>query len=782
MSGFRKNRKLRALSVVISLLIFTGFALKPRLNTPNTPVVDPNFSFEIRDAESGAYTPGKLVFLQADTTFDLGVASFGNIASRQSTVYTADGRGEISVPPGKYTIWAGRGTEYSADKREIEISAESKHSLTAYIRKEVETPGYISGDLHLHTLTFSGHGDASVQERLISCIGEGLEWAVATDHNHVTDYDTVRRELDLTDLMAASIGNEISTPIGHFNAFPLPRGSEPTKSSVTDGRELFKNIKNEAPASIIQVNHPRWPSGDYFTILNFDQEFAFSDQEDWSWAFDAYEILNENRGLGWIEEEGNPISVKQDWFNMLNSGRRFAGVGNSDSHSLMNILAGTPRTYVASSTDDPSKIDEAELVESIRERNVSVSRGLYIEAVADKNVPIGGQISLKNGAVNLRIRVQAPHWVDCDTVQIIGNGKVVKSFAVQSSERPVRFRKTVTLRPKVDTWYVVVATGNESMAPLVHDAPVPITPLAFTNPIWVDADRDGEFTSIMERAGAIVRRLHDQPDNFIEELGDDSELKRFAVSYLAQNDIPNRQELFSALLPQVSLDRRLFIYNQLSETPGDETQTILAAALRSAAQPLEKTAIAVAQVNAGDNSRWRKALKHAEHINDHRYVRAAFRNLTTNEFLREWRVAGPFPFPENHGLDVVAPPEPGAASSREIQWRTVQAPEDGIVDFVEIFGKHEKVNAYATTEFESRETGKMLFMLGSDDGVAVWLNGEEVHRNHTHRGVSPASDMFVGLVREGKNELLLKVENGGGGWGFVIETADVLGWLKNEKP
>lgn len=55
----------------------------------------------------------------------------------------------------------------------------------------------------------------------------------------------------------------------------------------------------------------------------------------------------------------------------------------------------------------------------------------------------------------------------------------------------------------------------------------------------------------------------------------------------------------------------------------------------------------------------------------------------------------------------------------------------------------------------------------------MWLNGKEVHRNDVHRGVTSGSDFVIAPVLKGRNTMLLKVENGGGGWGFLAEVVDV---------
>jgi len=58
------------------------------------------------------------------------------------------------------------------------------------------------------------------------------------------------------------------------------------------------------------------------------------------------------------------------------------------------------------------------------------------------------------------------------------------------------------------------------------------------------------------------------------------------------------------------------------------------------------------------------------------------------------------------------------------------------------------------------------FAIGSDDGVKVWLNGEVVHKNKVARGCQCGEDKVAVTLKAGWNPLLVKVLQGGGGWGF----------------
>jgi hypothetical protein len=73
-------------------------------------------------------------------------------------------------------------------------------------------------------------------------------------------------------------------------------------------------------------------------------------------------------------------------------------------------------------------------------------------------------------------------------------------------------------------------------------------------------------------------------------------------------------------------------------------------------------------------------------------------------------------------------------------------------------------------------------LIGSDDGVKVWLNGELVHNNHAHRGLTLDQDRVRVKLRKGINWLLVKVENGGGDWALAVRVRDADGVLKLSVP
>ena len=106
----------------------------------------------------------------------------------------------------------------------------------------------------------------------------------------------------------------------------------------------------------------------------------------------------------------------------------------------------------------------------------------------------------------------------------------------------------------------------------------------------------------------------------------------------------------------------------------------------------------------------------------------------------------------------------------------VTAEENGVMNFDKVFGRQEYKAVYAFCHIYSRNEQEGRFLLGSDDAVKVWVNGEMVHSNYVTRGVKRGEDKFSAKLNKGLNRVLLKVVQGDGEWGFVVEVVDAKGY------
>ncbi len=736
--------------------------------------------YTIRD-DSGELMPGKLVFLQDGDPVDIRVPYDGGLtATYYATLYTASGAGSISLPAGSYEVWAGRGLEYSADVHRISLEPGETVSLEANLRREVDTPGFISADMHVHVENVE-----HLEERVISIVGEGLEWAVSTEHNVHIDYSPAIQKLGLGDHLLTTVGNEVTTSIGHFNVFPVDPDAKPVDHRLMDAHELFARMRAGSDDTIIQVNHPRWDGGAYFTYMGVSPASGLTIEPSYSEDFDSYELLNENRGFGWTAEPpNNSYSVRDDWYHLLNRGIRKPVFGNSDSHSIAGMLVGLPRNYVASSTDDPAAASQQALRKAIREGRVSVNRGLYVEAYANAG-GVGDLVPLRDGEVRLRVRVQAPGWIDCRSIQVVANGSVVAALE-PTSEAGVRLDTTLTFRPERDTWYVVTAEGSAPMRPLIHDAPVPITPLGVTNAIWADADEDGRFTPMYDDVAAEVERGRDNPAGLVSRLAGHPDRLAFALGYVLAGNVNEPGDLIEVLLPHAPPHERLLTYRRLAEIGTEKGLSKLEDAADSAFERIDRAAAALELAKLGREPYVTRMMALVRELDTAEIGVLDFSGFERGRAIVDWRVVGPFPFDGAHGLDdvheVEEKPDPDATYTGEngaaLTWTPARAAANGLVDLTEHYGTLSNTNAYAQTKFEAAAAGDVLLLLGSDDGVVLWLNGEERHRNDAHRSADVGDDVLLLPVQKGTNTILLKVENGSGDWGFGAELVDLANILQ----
>lgn len=146
------------------------------------------------------------------------------------------------------------------------------------------------------------------------------------------------------------------------------------------------------------------------------------------------------------------------------------------------------------------------------------------------------------------------------------------------------------------------------------------------------------------------------------------------------------------------------------------------------------------------------------------------------EVLREWKLLGPFPGSEPGRVSLDDEPpfpvDPAALASGgggTLAGRPASADENGIVNLASNLGPGEWCLAYAMSEFESSCERPVTLACTSDDGIRIWLNGEQVYSNGESRPCSSnLPDRFPVRLRRGRNHLLAKITNHTAGWAFGI--------------
>ncbi|MGI8979634.1 MAG: CehA/McbA family metallohydrolase [Pirellulaceae bacterium] len=500
---------------------------------------------ELRDVDSGERLPGRLTIVNEGGSLQtVGATSSKTTAVRRGVIYTSTGQAEFGLPPGKYTIYAGRGFEYSLDSKSIDFQAGERLTLRLKIRREVPTKGYVACDTHTHTLTHSGHGDATVEERMITLAGEGIELPIATDHNRHVDQRPFARAAGVEKYFTPVIGNEVTTPSGHFNIFPVQAEAKVPDFQSKDWKTTFDGIYRTPDVKAVVLNHARdLHSGVRPFGPKLHNAVVGENLEGWQLRANAMEVVNS----GAVQSE--PLRLLQDWMGMLNRGLFLTPVGASDSHDVARFIVGQGRTYIRARDDDPGAIDIDEAVNSFVQGSVSVSYGLLTElTVGDKFGP-GDLAPAKAKEVRVKIRVLGPHWVRADRVLLFANGQLVREEAIRKTKLDSHPATGVLWeadwkleRPRHDVHLVAVALGP-GIDGLYWPTARPYQPtstvwksqvIGASGAVWLDGDGDGRKTPAYEYAREAVKESGGDLKKLLVRLADYDEAVAALAAHLWQ--------------------------------------------------------------------------------------------------------------------------------------------------------------------------------------------------------------------------------------------------------
>jgi hypothetical protein len=413
-----------------------------------------------------------------------------------SSVYLTKGHGSFALAPGRYRLVVTHGTAYEIDAREISVVAGQTTKVDALVTRAVDTSEWTAGDFHLHAVP-SPDAPVPLASRIACLVSEGLDLAVATDHNRITDYAPTVHQLGLEDRIVTVVGEEITSYgkslWGHFNAYPLnPVGADVAPEDAVipyydvPPAQMFSDAHQHG-APFVQVNHGRMdPNIGYFDLTHFRASDGTADPS-FSEGFDAVEAFN---GV-WIEKPERTRQGAADVIGLARRGLHVAMTGNSDSHQLLYEEAGYPRTYVHTPAM-PLEGRTERVVAALGKHDSTVTSGPLVEMTVDGE-PIGSTVKLAGRAsVKVHVKVSAPSWVPVERIEIWRDDVVAVTAEVGAPRSGLRYEGDFDVPVDHDATLLAWA---EATRPLPDVLPYPdARAIGFTALSYVDADGDGKIT------------------------------------------------------------------------------------------------------------------------------------------------------------------------------------------------------------------------------------------------------------------------------------------------
>ena len=428
--------------------------------------------------------------------------------------HSENGHFTQQLPPGKYRVVVVRGPEYSHLAKEITLEAGKTAEFKGTLKRLVDTKGWISADFHNHS-TPSGDNVCDTDGRLINIAAEHLEFAPTTEHNRLYDWEPTIKALGLQSYIKTVKGMELTGSRQHFNAFPF----EPDPLKQDGGAPVWnddpritaltlRRWQGERADRWIQFNHPDLAN------MFMDRDSDGVADGGFVGVGDMIDGSESENGPGTDILADAPFKVSRPagslaakvsqvrefiWRQLLNQGLRVTAVGVADAHSVYGNGVGCWRCYLPSSTDEPAKIDWAELSPHAKAGHIVLSTGPFLE-VTTQNGKIAGDDDRATGVIDLKVRVQCTDWMDIDRVQVLVNSRPDPKLNFTRATHPqmfkdgvVKFDQTIHVPLQHDAHLIVVAIdedGDEKTCYGTSDY-AKMRPCAYNNPIYVDADGHG---------------------------------------------------------------------------------------------------------------------------------------------------------------------------------------------------------------------------------------------------------------------------------------------------
>lgn len=437
----------------------------------------------------------------------------------------------VGLAAGEYRVYATRGPEYSLTSTDIKITTAKESTLEIELPQHVvDTPDYISADLHVH----AGVGfdnTFSTTARVKTFVAEHAEVMVASEHDVPMDFAPIIAAMDLSDKVVSIAAVEMTSQIpskvnpytgGHVNFFPVqPQPLEYRKGMINHEerhlREVIAEFNQQHPQAIAQLNHARQnlalseklPNNyeeliDYGAYLDHMGEAAYPYNPEQSLHthpnnsliepdpktnirnidFEAMEIINP----GGPFHQDRIAALRKDWLSFIRQGFRITGTANSDSHHSGQQV-GLPRTMVAMSDDSVTEFNQDEFIQSIVQGNVYGTTGPMLELeLTDKTTSAMIGQTFSGNRAQLNVSVLSADWIDVDTVKVQLNGETVLEVDLAD-----KVELNFDLEFTQDSFVTVEVSGPASDEyKIIYPE---ITPYAFSNPIYVDYDQDGNWAA-----------------------------------------------------------------------------------------------------------------------------------------------------------------------------------------------------------------------------------------------------------------------------------------------
>lgn len=406
---------------------------------------------------------------------------FNREAQKFETYYFhSPGEVKVTVPVGEVKITAWKGFRKANDATVAVKAGEEKEIAFSWAPSTI--PSYHgtwkSADVHVH-MNYGGHYRNTPEHLALQAKAEDLDIVynlVVNKEQRIPDieYFSVDPDNASDEQTLIMHGQEYHTSFwGHMGLLGL------TSNYLLPGYVGYTHTGAESPypsnAVVADIAHDQ--NGIVGYVHPFETEPDLSQPTSFSLPVDvALGKVDYYEAVGYSDHH---ISAGV-WYKLMNCGFRLTPVGGTDAmanYSSLRGPVGLTRAFVKMEEGDERPLHE-KFIEGVKKGKTFASNGPMLGFALDDQEP-GGDIALsKKGKLNYKGFVRSS--VPIDKLEIIQNGKVVKTITLSGDRTTVDF--TGTLNIANSSWVLLRAYSAPN--PEVLD----IYPYATTNAVFVSVD------------------------------------------------------------------------------------------------------------------------------------------------------------------------------------------------------------------------------------------------------------------------------------------------------
>ncbi len=205
-------------------------------------------------------------------------------------------------------------------------------------------------------------------------------------------------------------------------------------------------------------------------------------------------------------------------------------------------------------------------------------------------------------------------------------------------------------------------------------------------------------------------------------------------------------------------------------------------------EPIAGTLVSfgTAPLNAGENQITLSTVEKASEATGYKIGVDSYQVLHASPFVKRYAVLGPFPKTDVSTIDELLRAEGRldlkkvytGIDDKAVHWQEAAARADGYLDLRRNLTPTAMTVGYMLVYVHAPKATDSVMLIGSDDEIAVWLNGTEIHRKSVNAGATADTDAVPCQLKAGWNTVLCQKVDSGWSWGLYLRFMDADGILR----